>query len=356
MAGGTWDPTSLPIRAGLYINFVTTAIQQITGGARGIVAIPLVNYTGLVQPGKFFTVESEKEAQDLFGTSNIASIRRAMQAGAKEVLVYTLPKITTDNTETTVYTAARDAFEARPFNVFVYDGIVSNDEQLAAVAWTKRNREEGKHFAIVFGCTNATDDLTPSIGDARTVKLADKYAVNLISGIELNGNKVNSAEFAPYIAGLIASTAINKSITYTAIPVDDVTYRARNSEIKASLTKGSLILVHDGDKVKVERGITTNLSKIRKVRAEQAIATDITKTGSDQYVGQLDNNDDGQKALIGAIKAYLENLANNNVLKLDSITVELDPLYESAGDQVFLRIGFIEIDSMEQIFLSINVG
>ncbi|MGM1023550.1 MAG: phage tail sheath subtilisin-like domain-containing protein [Bacillota bacterium] len=301
-------------------------------------------------------METEKQAQDLFGASNVKSISRAFLGGAKEVLVYTLPPIDNDHPEDVVYATAREAFEARPFNVFVYDGMVSAAEQDSGLAWTKRNREEGKHFTIVFGCLNANDDLTPSIGDARSVKLSDKYAINLISGVVLNGVEINSAEFSPYIAGLVAGTAINKSTTYAQIKVDDVTYRARNSEIKASLKKGSFILVHDGEKVKVERGITTDLSKIRKVRAEQFIATDITKTGSDYYIGKLDNNDDGQKALIGAIKAYLENLANNNVLVLSSIVVELDPEHESKGDQVFLRIAFVEVDSMEQIFLSINVG
>ncbi|MFS0841166.1 phage tail sheath subtilisin-like domain-containing protein [Paenibacillus sp. 1P03SA] len=356
MAGGSWDPTALPERAGLYINFLTAATQQIKGGARGTVAIPLKKYTGLAMPGKFFTVDSEKQAQDLFGADNVKSLTRALQAGAKDCLVYTLPKIDATNTEEIVYAAARDAFEARPFNVFVYDGIVSEAEQLAGLSWTKRNREEGKHYVIVFGCTSAADDLTPSIGDARSVKLTDKYALNLINGVILGGVSINSAEFAPYIAGLVAGTAINKSTTYAAIPVDDVTYRMRPSEIKASLKKGSFILMHDGEKVKVERGITTDLSKIRKVRAEQSIATDITRTGSDSYVGKLDNSDDGQKALIGAIKAYLEKLATNNVLVAESIVVELDPDRESKGDQVFLRIAFVEIDSMEEIYLTINVG
>lgn len=356
MAGGTWDPTALPVRAGLYINFVDAAIQQIRGGARGIVAIPLTKYSGLAQATKFFTVETEKQAQDLFGASNVKSISRALAGGAKEVLVYTLPLIDEEHPADTVYATAREAFEARPFNVFVYDGIVTEAEQAAGLTWMKRNREEGKHFSMVFGCLAAVDDLTPNVGDARSVTLADKYAINLINGVEVNGETINSAEFAPYIAGLVAGTAINKSTTYAVIPVDDVTYRARNSEIKASLQKGSFILVHDGEKVKVERGIMTDKSKIRKVRAEQSIATDITKTGSDYYIGKLDNNDDGQKALISAIKAYLENLATNNVLVEESIVVELDPDYESKGDQVYLRIAFVEVDSMEEIYLTINVG
>lgn len=356
MAGGTWDPTTLEDRAGLYINFVQAAAAQVRGGSRGIVAVPLVNYKAGVVAGSFTTVTSEADAITLFGATNVTAIKLALQGGAKEVLVYALPKIDASNPEATVYAAARAAFEARPFNVFVYDGVVSTTEQDAGLAWAKANRDEGKHYSIVFGCSVPADDQDPTVGDARSVRLADDYAVNLINGVTVGGVTYNSAQYAAYIAGLIAGTALNKSVTYAAIPVDDVTRRARPTEIRASLAKGSLVLVHDGEKVKIERGIATSKAKIRKVRAEQAIASDITKTGADSYIGKLDNNEDGQKALIAAIRKYLDDLALSNVLVKGSISVDLDPDRVSSGDRVFLVVGFVEVDSMEEIYLSINVG
>ena len=337
MAGGKWDATTLPTRPGLYINFVNAASAQITGGARGVVATALKKYGASATAGTFYTIEKEKQAVDTFGAENIETIKRILTGGAKEVLVYTLPTDADD----AAYADVREALDARPFNVFVFDGIVSATVQDETLTWMKRNE---------------ADDLDPSVGDARSVKLKAKYAVNLITGVIVNGVEINSAEFAAYIAGLIAGTAINKSITFTQIPVDDVTKRLTNAQVKTSLEKGSLVLVHDGEKVKVERGITTDLSKLRKVRAEMAIATDIQKTGEDNYIGKLDNNADGQAALCSAIKAYLENLAKSNVLVMDSIKVVIDPQFESKGDKVFLAISFVEVDSMEQIFISINVG
>lgn len=358
MAGGIWDPNVSQERAGLYINFVQNAVAQTVGGARGIVAIPLTTYitTAGADEKQFYTVTTQKDAEDLFGADNVQSIVFALKAGAKEVLVYTLPAITGAVTDESRYADAKTAFEARPFNVFVYDGIVTATEQDAGLVWMKRNRDEGKHFSMVFGCVVAADDDTPATGDARSIRLMDKYAVNLINGVVIAGETKNSAEYAPYIAGLIAGTALNKAITYVPVPVDDVTRRMTNTEVKTSLTKGSLILIHDGEKVKVERGICTDKSKIRKVRAEQAIATDITKTGADSYIGKIDNNPDGQKALIAAIKAYLELLADANVVFMDSIVVQLDKQYQSVGDAVYVAVGFVEIDSMEEIYLTISVG
>ncbi|WP_276913188.1 phage tail sheath subtilisin-like domain-containing protein [Aneurinibacillus aneurinilyticus] len=352
-SGAEWDPISLPTIPGLYINFTNAAIAQITGGARGIVAIPLMTYANTATAKTFYTIENEKQAKDLFGLANIKSILFALQLGAKEVLVYTMPATPVAED----YIDMRDAFDTRPFNVFVYDGEVTADEQDATVAWVKRCRkEDGKHFIAVFG-GSAADDQDPAIGNARTIQLRDKYTVNLISGAVINGVSYTSSQYAAAVAGLIAGTAINKSTTYAVLPIDDVTKRLTSSQIKTALQSGSFVLIHDGEKVKVQQGLTTDNGKIRKVRAEQAIATDITKTAADAYIGKIDNNEDGQKALIAAVKRYLEVLATNNVLRNDSehpIIVMLDPERESIGDKVFLLIKVAEVDSMEYILLTIE--
>ncbi|MFB9328603.1 phage tail sheath subtilisin-like domain-containing protein [Paenibacillus aurantiacus] len=352
--GGKWDPISLPVRPGLYINFVEAAAAQIKGGARGTVALPLFKYAAPAVAGKFYTIEKESEAVALFGIDNIRPIRFILDGGAKEVLVYTVPAPAAEGDKAleAVYIAMRDAFEARSFNVFVFPDVVSAAEQDATKSWCKRNREEGKHFLTVFGGA-ATDDADPEKGNARTVKLADDYAVNLISGVNVNGTEYASAAFAPYIAGLIAGTGINKSITYAPVGASDVTKRLRHSEIQKALQTGSLVLVHDGEKVKVEQGLTASKLKIRAIRARQAISTDIAKTAADSYIGKLDNNADGQAALISAVKAYLERLELNNVLT--DIAVGLDPDRASVGDSVFLLISYREIDSMERIFLTVRV-
>lgn len=356
--GGTWDPTSLPIRPGIYINFKEAAIAQITGGARGIVGIPIFTYSETASEGKFYTFENEKEATDTLGTDNNDAVIRALAGGAKEVLAYAVPAAQIPESTEKQYIDLRDAFEARPFNVFVYPSDVSATEQDATLAWCQRNREEGKHFTVVFG-GKAEEDQDPTVGNARSIRLADLYAVNLITGVELSdGSELPSAEFASYIAGLIAGTPINKSITYAQIPVVDVTRRLKNSEIKEALASGSLVLVHDGRKVKVEQGIVTKSNaqkrgKIRIVSARQAISTDIAATACDNYIGKIDNNPDGQAALISAIKAYLETLETNNVLMAPTVT--LDPQRKSEGDSVFLLVSYIEVDSMERIFLTINV-
>lgn len=357
--GGNWDPTSLPVRPGLYINFENAALANIAGGARGIVGLPIFAYTGgTAEAGNFYTIEDAADANDLVGSANATPVKRILEGGAKEVLVYAVPALSEYESAAEQFDAVLDAFEANEFNVFVYPTVVDALVQTTTKTWVARNRSEGKHFMYVAGGT-AEDDADPTKGNARSVLLKDEYIVNLITGAVLpDGTEVQSADYAPYIAGLVAGTQINKSITYTELPLADVTKRLKNSEIKTALTSGSLVLIKDGNKVRIEQGITTDSDttergKIRKTRARQAISTDIPTTARDRYIGKVDNNPAGQAALISAIKLYLETMEVNNVL-MDPV-VALDPKRPSVGDSVFLAIAYTEVDSMERIFLTITV-
>lgn len=348
MAGGQWDPTALPPRPGIYINFKEAAAAQINGGIRGIVAIPLLTYASTATAKTFYTVASESEAADLFGLANIKSILLALQGGAAEVLVYTMPASPVEQD----YVDMREAFDTRQFNVFVFDGESDPTQQAATKTWVERNREEGKHFMVVIG-GDATSDADPTQGDARSTLNNDDYIVNVTVGGVIGNETFTSAQYAPWVAGDIAGTPINESITYDQVPLEDVTKRLTNSQINAALAAGSLVFVNDGAKVKVESGITTSKKKIRSIRARQAIATDISRTGADNYIGKLNNNAAGQATLMIAIKAYLETLEAEGVLSAPMVA--LDPAHASVGDSVFLVISYTETDSMERIFLTINI-
>lgn len=351
---GTWNTGNLPARPGVYINIVDKAKEQVLGGTRGIVAIPLKTYdVTKASPQTFYSVKSEQDALDKFGSANIESILFALQGGCKEVLVYTLLEIDGVNvTEEIAYADIYQKLEARDFQVFVYDGEVSEDEQVRALHWVQTNRDEGKHFFVVYGGT-ASDDLDPQVGNARSTLLKDDYTVNLINGVSIDGAVKHSALYAPLIAGTIAATALNKSITYLRVKGDDVNRRLSNSETKQALQAGSLVLQYDGEKVKVEQGITTSALKIRSIKLRHAVQSDLVKTVSDNYIGQINNNADGQKFLISMVKLYLEKLQDQGVL--NEIEVILDPNNPPVGDAVYLSITYTEIDSMERVFLSINI-
>lgn len=353
MAGGSWTPFTSKTSPGIFINFQNKATAQIQGGAQGIVGFPIKAFAGGTASVKtFYEVTTEAQASALFGSSNIANFKRILQGGASKVVVYTLPVSPTAQD----YTDMRAAFDGRYFNVFCYDGPIASGEQTNTKTWVNANRNLGKHFSYVTGGTSA-EDLNPDTGNTRSALLLDDYCFNVINGVNDGVTAIQSGDYACFIAGLIAATPINKAITYAQLPVVDVTYRLTLTEQDTAITSGSIALVHDGEKVKVLRGITTNpagIKKIRTSRARQAIQNDLTKSIADNYVGKIDNNEDGQKSLISAVRAYLLVLANGNVIKKD-FTVDLDTRYQSVGDEVYLALSITEVDSMEEIYFTIYV-
>lgn len=358
--GGQWDPLALPLRMGLYVNFTRRALEQIRGGAMGIVGLPVFEYTsGVIEVGKFLTVEGDKAAETAVGKANAGPAKRALARGASEVLIYAVPPGQIPESEEFDYTAIRDSFEAMPFNVFVYPSVVPTSEKEAAVAWTARNRKEGKHFTFVTG-GSAEDDQDPTVGNARSILLADEYVVNLINGaIDGSGDELPSEEYAVDVAGLIAGTPINQGITNQNMPISDVNKRLTNAETITALESGSLVITNDGVDKYIERGVTTKYSggkegKIRAMRARQAIATDLPATAKKHYLGKLDNEPTGQKLLLAAIMKYLDTLVLNKVLHQDYF-LGLDPERKSEGDCVFLIVDAEEVDSMERIFVDFGV-
>jgi hypothetical protein len=336
------------VLAGLYANFVSAATAQITGGDRGVVAIPM-KANGTATAGTVYEFSGPDAADTVFGAANTASIDLIFSGGAKTVLAYAMAGLTASD-----FTGARTAFDAWDFNVFVFDGEVATTEQDAAKTWCLNNRAAGKHFEVVCGGTDTTD-LNPVTGNTQSARLSDPYLVNLINGGTLSGVTYSSGDYAPYVAGLIAGTPLNGSITYANVSLEDVNKRLTLTELKTAVAAGSLVFVKDGTTVRIERGVQTDHSKIRKMRVRQAMITDLTQSVARNYIGKVTNNIDGQKALIAAIKAYLEILVDNNVLMPD-ISVGLDTRYQSVGDRVFIYIKATEADSMEEIYLSIEGG
>lgn len=342
-----FDETALPIRPGLYTNFKKAA-AAIVGGARGTVGLPIYEYSGgTLASGKYSVIESETDAIEELGEEGAKNVVLALQGGAKDVLVYAVPLEDAEN-----FVAIRTAFETRHFNVFTYGQAVGEEVDADTAAWVEANgNKEKKHFLYVTGGT-AEEDADEDLSNGRSELLSQDTVINLTKGGSLGEREYTSGEYTAFIAGLVAGTPINEAITYQQVPLSDVNHRLKNSEVEDALRAGSLVLVHDGEKVKVEQGITTSGDKIRKVAARQAIATDIERTARDAWIGRINNSEAGQATILSGIKTYLETLETAGVLT--DLVVEKSTRYKSEGDKFFVDIAYTELDSMERIFLTIS--
>ena len=261
------------------------------------------------------------------------------------------------------YTDAMTKFEARVFNAFTLDGATDSGLQTSVKSWVERLRGEGKGVIAYMG-GSASDDQTPATGNTRSTGFNYEGVVNIGTSGILDGTTYSSAMVACYIAGKASGQALSESLTYVATSFDDVTPRLTHTQVVAGLQAGTLLLVHDGEKVIVEQGINTlttlrqgqnnQWKKIKAIRVMDTINADLLKAAQDNYIGKVVNDDDGQVALISACKNYLDTLVRGRLIAAD-YTIVLDPAYHgdpplAAADEVYLLWEGRLLDSLEKIY------
>lgn len=267
------------------------------------------------------------------------------------------------------YVNALAAFETQEFNVLTLDGVTDSAIHTSIVSWVARVRSEGKGVIAVLGGSLADDTASDAVAKAvqRSADYNHEGVVNVGTGAVLDGVSYSSAQIAPYVAGLIAGQKLSESPTYATTPFDDVVRRWTKSEMETAVKNGVLLLFHDGRIVKVLRGINSLVTlrqgqnnawkKIRAIRVMDAINADLVKTAEDNYIGKVNNTEEGRLALIGAFKRYMEVLAQSGVIEATGWDVYLDPAYHGPNaviipepDQVYVKWEAKLTDVVEQIF------
>lgn len=347
--GGIFTPPKKGDRPGLYVRFIQKAIAAIGTGARSKVGTIKTNITGgTAAPSKVYRVKNTAEAGDLFGTANVADIGYMFMGGASEVVVVT----TTATPDTVAYQKALQQLETQEFHVFACPPGAADTLRTEVYTWTKANRDEGKNFISVF--SNATKEGDAVATKAAAIAYLDEYCVFVANGVkDASGNIIDADSYACYMAGLIAGTALDGSLTYYEVPFAETITRFRSPDIKTLLEAGTVVTVMDGGQPRIEQGLTLD-GKIRIVRAKQAMIDDIASAVADNYIGKITNSPDGQIAVLNAIKAYLETLANGNVIDRNYV-VELDKVNPSTGSSMFVNIGVQFLDSIEFVYLTVTL-
>ncbi|OPY64081.1 MAG: Phage tail sheath protein [Pelotomaculum sp. PtaU1.Bin065] len=257
------------------------------------------------------------------------------------------------------YIDAMAAFEARQINAFVLDGATDSSLQTSVIVWVERLRDEGKKIIAYIGGTTS-DDASIATGNSRSTTTNSEGVVNVgVSGI-LDGVTYSSAQVACYIAGKASGQALKESLTYASTVFDDVSPRLTHNQVVSAIKAGTLVLVHDGEKVIVEKGINTLTSlgtdqgnqwkKIKLIRIMDAIAMDTAKAAQDNYIGKVLNNEDGQVAVLNAIKNYFETLSPDLIAPGFIVEVDTEKQATAENDQFFWKYSATLVDSMEQIF------
>lgn len=346
------------------IIFQSKAVKAIERGAVGILALVLkdASVTALTE----YRLQDVADIPDTLSATNQEYLQHAFMGTPKEVRAVVIPDTATD------YSEALNYLETIKFNIVAVPGISDTDAATVAT-WAKsmRDTKERKIMAVL-----------PN-------QAADHEAVInfTTSDIKVGENTYTASEYTARIAGLIAGLPLTVSPTYRVLTeVDDVPHLTK-SEADTKIDAGELILYHDGEKVKIARGVTSLVTtteakgadwkKIKVVRILDMVYHDIKDTIEDEYIGSVQNSYENKLLLINAINAYYETLEQQRILDpgknkcyinleaqktyLKSIGEDVDSMSEqeikeaNTRDKVFLASNVRPLDAIEDVELVVNL-
>lgn len=192
-------------------------------------------------------------------------------------------------------------------------------------------------------------------------------------GITAGETSYTAAQYCSRIAGLIAGTPRDISCTYAPLPeLTDIT-RLSKDDMDTAIDAGKFILYHDGEKVKVARGVNSLVTtsadkgdafkKIKIVETVDMIREDIQSLAEDSYFGKYANSYDNKCLLITAISGYLEQLELDGILRAGASKVKINV---EAQEAYLKSIGvdtskmseqqIKEADTGAKVFLTASIG
>ncbi|BCN32071.1 phage tail sheath subtilisin-like domain-containing protein [Anaeromicropila herbilytica] len=346
------------------ISFIERAIASIARSERGTVAlilkeatVPTTNPVVVLDPSdipsKISDVNREQIELALIGYTK----------APKKVICYFIA-----NGQTVDYSTAYSYLEVTPFDYLAIPTVETDGKTAEVASWIKAQRTSGKMCKAV---------LPNSASDCEGI-------INFATPMLVKGSTTyKTEEYCSRIAGLLAGTPLTIASTFAPLPELTDCTKLKTSELDAAIDAGKFIVFHDGEKVKVGRGVnslvTTNqekgtqFKKIKIVEAMDMIFDDVKKTAEDNYLGKYSNSYDNKCLLISAINGYFEKLILDGILEEASVGIDIptqraylkgtgvatDSLSDkeikvyNTGDKVFLTAKVTILDAIEEISLPI---
>lgn len=346
------------------ITFKELGVTAIQRSDKGVVAVILQDTNGT--GGHSLTSVTEIPA--VWTEANRAYVKNAFVgyiSPPRRVLVYVIG-------DSEDLGAALGHFAQHQFDYLAGAPDLSAADAQTIANWIKSERQDDHMVKAVL----------PDVG-------ADNEAIVNFTAEDIQAGETTytTSEYCSRIAGLLAGTPMTVSCTYAPLPEVTNVKRMTKAELDAAIDGGKFVLFHDGEKVKVGRGVNSlvtttqdkgaSFQKIKIVEAIDMIKNDIRMTAQDNYIGKYSNSYDNKCLLIMAIKGYFEELERQGILESDSSTVEIDMAAQEAylkstgtdtsamseqeikeantKDKVFLSASIKILDAIEDISFEVTI-
>lgn len=298
---------------------------------------------------------SERQIPAELGTDNQAYIQQAFvgyETRPRKVLLYVLSATAAN------FDDALDWLENQSFDYLAGPPSMTQDEAKDIGDWVKDVRENQASIAKAV--------LPSYAGDHEAI-------INFAaSGIVVGEKTYTAAGYCARIAGLLVGTPMTMSCTYAPLPevtdVDRLTPEAADAAVEA----GKLILIHDGEKVKIGLGVNSlqtlrtgqnaTLKKIKIVEVRDLIQANLRRACQDSWIGRHSASYDYKCLLIAAVRDFLVSLENEGILQPGS-TVEMD----AESIRAYLEEKGVDVSGMDEqavkeadtgssVFLAAHIG
>lgn len=206
-------------------------------------------------------------------------------------------------------------------------------------------------------------------------------------GIKVGGATYTAAQFCARIAGLLASTPIQRSVTYAELPEVEDVERLTAAAMDTAVAAGKLIAFHDGQRVRLGLGVTSltivtppqtdDMKKILIMECRDMIEDDLRRLCAEQYVGKLKNTYDGRLTVLTGVKEYFTSLEAQTVVQsgwsaaldadaqrayLEAASIDTSELSDDEvlrydyGTSMFITVRAKILDAIENITIAVSAG
>ena len=345
---GTWTSQN-KILPGVYINFLTNKPLSIMPGDRGRVVLALELSVGTKGEIYVETATSSELKEKKPTEADYELVAEALK-NAQEVIVYNLGKAHTASD----LDDCLNKLKAEDFNTFAYpfDGTEFETNKVTIAAWIKALRaNEGKYVQAV---------LANYAADHESV-------INVANGVKLStGKTLTAAQCTAWTAGATAGARVNQSNTNKKyIGAIDAVPRMTKSEMEEAITAGKFIFKSDYSQnvtavydINSFTGFTADKAKdFRKnriVRVIDNINNDVTSIFEANYMGKVNNNDEGRSLLRASLIDYFKELQRLQAIQNfvpDDVTV----LPGADTDAVIVDCYIQPVDSAEKFYITVNL-
>lgn len=254
--------------------------------------------------------------------------------------------------QSSAYSAYLTAIEPYKFDIMIYDGSDSTVQD-AMVAFIKRLADENGQYSqlVASGLTNP---------DSR-------YVIDLESGVTLSsGVELTAQQATWWLGGAEAGARYNQSLTYASYPgAIACTPVMTNSQYIAAINAGQVVFFADDNEVRIETDINslttftpdiTNVyRKNRVMRLCNTIANDVYKQFSQNFIGVVNNNEQGRALFQAAIVGYLLDIQGNQGIQNFSAE-DVEVLPGTDIDAIVVNVAIQAVDSVEKIYMTIEIN